>query len=86
MRPEKVEFAEGPSGEGCSLRGTVRQVVYQGTSTSYTVGTAAGSDVVVFLQNAASSASVAAEGEQVWLTWRAEHSYALAGGSAPREE
>ncbi len=86
VRPEKIEFAEQPAAEGCSLRGTVRQVVYQGTSTSYTVSTAAGSDVVVFLQNAASSASVAAEGEQVWLTWRAQHSYALADRPAPRDE
>ena len=78
VRPEKIELADTPSTTGCSLHGTVRQVVYQGTSTSYTVATAAGTDVVVFLQNSASSASVAGEGQPVWLTWRAEHSYALA--------
>jgi spermidine/putrescine transport system ATP-binding protein len=79
VRPEKIELAARAPDQGCSLRGTIKAVVYQGTSTSYTVTTATGADVVVFLQNAASSESAAAQGQAVWLTWRVEHSYALTG-------
>ncbi len=56
VRPEKIELAAGPGpAGGCALRGTVTEVVYLGTSTSFSVRTTTGADVVVFQQNSASS-------------------------------
>ena len=76
VRPEKIDLTtERPPGEGCALRGTVAEVVYLGTSTNFSVSTTAGSDIVVFQQNSATAADVAARGDSVWLSWQPEHSY-----------
>ena len=78
VRPEKIDLATAqPAGEGCALRGTVTEVVYLGTSTNFSVSTTAGSDMVVFQQNSASAADVAARGDSVWLSWQPEHSYPI---------
>ena len=78
VRPEKIDLtADRPSGEGCVLRGTVTEVVYLGTSTNFSVTTSAGADVVVFQQNSASAANVAARGDSVWLSWNPQHSYPI---------
>ncbi|MCW2902580.1 MAG: spermidine/putrescine transporter ATPase subunit [Streptosporangiaceae bacterium] len=78
VRPEKIELSsERPDGDLCALRGTVTEVTYQGTSTSYTLMTSAGAEVVAFRQNLDSSAAMAARGEAVWLSWRPQHSYAI---------
>ena len=78
VRPEKIELTtDRPSGEGCALRGTVTEVVYLGTSTNFSVTTSAGADVVVFQQNSASAANVAARGDSVWLSWNPQHSYPI---------
>jgi spermidine/putrescine transport system ATP-binding protein len=78
VRPEKIDLATVQrAGEGCALRGTVTEVVYLGTSTNFSVSTTAGSDVVVFQQNSASAADVAARGDSVWLSWQPEHSYPI---------
>jgi spermidine/putrescine transport system ATP-binding protein len=53
-----------------------------GTSTQYTVVTGSGSELLVFVQNASDSSDIADRGQQVWLSWRPEHSLALA--SSPR--
>ena len=78
VRPEKIDLTTArPSGEGCALRGTVTEVVYLGTSTNFSVTTSAGADVVVFQQNSASAANVAARGDSVWLSWNPQHSYPI---------
>jgi spermidine/putrescine transport system ATP-binding protein len=78
VRPEKIDLLTAPpAGEGCALRGTVTEVVYLGTSTNFSVSTTAGSDMVVFQQNSASAADVAARGDSVWLSWQPEHSYPI---------
>jgi spermidine/putrescine ABC transporter ATP-binding subunit len=78
VRPEKIDLETAPpAGEGCTLRGTVTEVVYLGTSTSFSVSTTAGSDMVVFQQNSASAATVASRGDSVWLSWQPEHSYPI---------
>ena len=41
----------------------------------FSVSTTAGSDIVVFQQNSATAAEVAARGDSVWLSWQPEHSY-----------
>jgi spermidine/putrescine transport system ATP-binding protein len=84
VRPEKIELSvERPTAE-CAIRGTVADVAYLGTSTSYTVATDVGSEIVVFRQNAVSAESPAELGDDVWLSWQARHSYALErSGQAP---
>ncbi|MGF7239305.1 MAG: TOBE domain-containing protein, partial [Frankia sp.] len=79
VRPEKIQMSPAaPDGSGCRLRGTVTEVVYLGTSTTYTVVTSTGDDVTVFRQNGSDAEDIASRGQQVWLSWRPEHSYALA--------
>ncbi|MCW2907267.1 MAG: spermidine/putrescine transporter ATPase subunit [Actinomycetia bacterium] len=78
VRPEKIELAAGPGpAGGCALRGTVTEVVYLGTSTSFSVHTTTGADVVVFQQNSASADTPVGRGDEVWLTWDPQHSYPI---------
>ncbi|POM25949.1 Spermidine/putrescine import ATP-binding protein PotA [Actinomadura rubteroloni] len=78
VRPEKISLGRTRPGGGlCGVRGTVTEVVYLGTATNYNVTTSAGADVVVFRQNAASADEVAGRGDEVWLSWEPDHSYAL---------
>jgi len=80
VRPEKISIAtEHPDGDGCALRGTVSEVVYLGTSTNYTVRASTGEEIVVFEQNGSSPLSSAERGDEVWLSWRPEHSFAIGG-------
>jgi spermidine/putrescine transport system ATP-binding protein len=78
VRPEKIMMsAETPDAGLCRIRGRVSEVVYLGTSTQYAVRTTDGSDLLVFLQNASDSRDIAERGQDVWLSWRPEHSLAL---------
>jgi spermidine/putrescine transport system ATP-binding protein len=84
VRPEKILLTtEAPAPGRCAIRGTVSEVVYLGTSTQYAVQTADGSELLVFLQNASDAEDIAERGEQVWLSWRPEHSLVLAPGADP---
>ena len=79
VRPEKISITATRAEAGrCAIRGTVTEVVYLGTSTQYSVNTPDGTDLVVFVQNSSDSDDVASRGQQVWLSWRPEHSLALA--------
>jgi spermidine/putrescine transport system ATP-binding protein len=77
VRPEKITVAAEPGAAGCALRGTITEVVYLGTSTSFTVVTSTGADMVVFQQNTGSVGQVPARGSAVWLCWEPEHSYLI---------
>ena len=77
VRPEKITLGPQPGEGECRLRGTVAEVVYLGTSTSYNVLTSTGAEVTVFVQNADSSDELAARGQDVWLSWEPRHSYAI---------
>lgn len=81
IRPEKVDLHRGvlPAGAagGSVLTGTVTEVVYHGTSTNYTVATAAGADFTVFDQNASNADDLADRGDHVCLTWAPQHSYMI---------
>jgi spermidine/putrescine transport system ATP-binding protein len=78
VRPEKIDIKLDAADCGvCRLRGTVTEVVYLGTSTSYNVLTSTGAEVTVFVQNINNADDVAARGQQVWLSWDPEHSYAI---------
>ena len=81
VRPEKITLSAAPPPAGaCALRGTVSEVVYLGTSTSYNVTMSIGAEVVVFVQNAHNASDAAGRGDAVWLSWDPAHSYAI--GSA----
>jgi len=91
VRPEKILITrDRPAAGRCAIRGRVSEVVYLGTSTQYAVKTTDGSDLLVFLQNASDSSDIAERGEDVWLSWRPEHTLALAPSAAgtptPEEE
>ncbi|HWS39352.1 MAG TPA: ABC transporter ATP-binding protein, partial [Actinoplanes sp.] len=79
VRPEKIDLHRVKPAQftGSLLTGTVTEVVYHGTSTNYTVATTAGTDFVVFDQNALDSEDVASRGERVYLSWAPQHSYPI---------
>jgi spermidine/putrescine transport system ATP-binding protein len=78
VRPEKIELSTAvPEPDRCALRGTVTEVVYLGTSTNFSVTTTTGADMVVFQQNSATAASIAARGDSIWLSWHPQHSYMI---------
>jgi spermidine/putrescine transport system ATP-binding protein len=81
VRPEKIVLTgDRPDAGRCAVRGRVTEVVYLGTATHYAIQAADGADLLVFLQNASDSQDIARRGEDVWLSWRPEHSLALAPG------
>jgi spermidine/putrescine transport system ATP-binding protein len=81
IRPEKMILSTGkPEPDRCALRGRVTEVVYLGTSTQYAVSAVDGTDLTVFLQNASDSSDIAHRGDDVWLSWRPEHTLPLAAG------
>ena len=81
VRPEKIDLHRGvppvSATGGSVLSGTVNEVVYHGTSTNYTVATAAGADFTVFDQNASNAEDLADRGDRVYLTWAPQHSYLI---------
>jgi spermidine/putrescine transport system ATP-binding protein len=81
VRPEKIDIHRGvpPTSAtgGSVLSGVVTEVVYHGTSTNYTVSTAAGADFTVFDQNASNADDLADRGDRVFLTWAPQHSYVI---------
>jgi spermidine/putrescine transport system ATP-binding protein len=89
VRPEKMALhaAGDPPPDGqCALRCTVAEVVYLGTSTSYSVVTDGGARVSVYRQNAATvPGEEVAMGQVGWLSWPPEHSYVLGTGTTAKE-
>ena len=79
VRPEKIDLhlTHAAATGDCVISGVVTEVVYHGTSTNYTVKTAACPDVVIFDQNASSAEDVAGRGDTVFLTWSSQHSYPI---------
>jgi spermidine/putrescine transport system ATP-binding protein len=84
VRPEKIHIStQVPGPDECALRGTVAEVVYLGTATNFNVTTSTGAEVVVFVQNASAVGQDGSDGirrgDDVWLTWDKQHSYAIGG-------
>jgi spermidine/putrescine transport system ATP-binding protein len=92
VRPEKIGLSlgrpyAGPPepppelpNEHCLLRGKVTEVVYLGTATNFNITTSTGAEVVVFMQNAASTDTTATSvrrDDAVWLSWQPQYSYAI---------
>ena len=71
VRPEKIRLGKDvPDANVSRIRGTVREVVYLGTTTHYTVRTVDDTDIVVFQQNSSDAEHLADHGDTVWLSWR----------------
>ncbi len=86
VRPEKISISHAQPDPGrCMLHGQVHEVIYVGTSTQYVVRASDDVSMMVFVQNSDSSSDVAAQGDRVWLSWRPEHSLALAASPADAE-
>ncbi|MEY9214014.1 ABC transporter ATP-binding protein [Thermobifida halotolerans] len=80
VRPEKIHLGvEKPNETLSRIHGTVREVVYLGSTTHYTVRTVDDTEIVVFQQNSSDASNLAERGDTVWLSWRPEHSYVLPG-------
>jgi spermidine/putrescine transport system ATP-binding protein len=82
VRPEKIRISHAvPGPSGCALRGTVTEVVYLGTATTFNVTASTGAEVVVFVQNASAAGQEASDsigrGDDVWLSWETPYSYAI---------
>lgn len=78
VRPEKMSFRSERPDTGCALRGTVKEVVYQGTSTHFIVMAAPDRELIVYSQNDALDGGSICAGDRIWLVWDVEHSYQLA--------
>jgi len=97
VRPEKIRMLgpqEEPAPKECSLTGHVRDVVYLGANTRYTVELDLGGELVVLAQNLSRSSMEALEvrGKPVRLAWDRQHNRKIsrseggAGPSGPGEE
>jgi putative spermidine/putrescine transport system ATP-binding protein len=75
IRPEKIRMSEGGDGEA----GVVREVVYLGAVTRYTVDLDSGGELTVVRQNLETSSQEALEdqGKRVRLLWSPEHTYEI---------
>ncbi|HZY76444.1 MAG TPA: ABC transporter ATP-binding protein [Jatrophihabitantaceae bacterium] len=79
VRPEKIILTESEPAPGrCALRGRVAEVVYLGSSTQYAVRLSDGTELSVYVQNSSDSSDIADRDQDVWLSWRPEHTLALA--------
>lgn len=82
IRPEKVRLAAPDAapapGDGlCVAEGTVREVVYLGSSTHTVVDLDAGTSLTVAHPNADALDSLERRGTRVTLSWRRDHLVAL---------
>jgi spermidine/putrescine ABC transporter ATP-binding subunit len=83
VRPEKISLSSERPGDGrCAIRGHVVEVVYLGSSTNYAIRTPQGTELAVYVQNASDASDIASRDDDVWLSWRPEHSLALAESAA----
>jgi len=98
IRPEKIRLApleEHPTPEESTATGVVREVVYVGAFTRYTVDLDGGGELVVMQQNLTMSSMevLQARGQRVRLIWERQHNRAIAqtgesvqGAQEKREE
>jgi spermidine/putrescine transport system ATP-binding protein len=76
IRPEKMTMTLERPASGSVLRAKIREVVYLGTSTNYSVATALG-ELVVYQLNAGDDLIAPERGAEVWVGWPSQHAYQL---------
>ena len=86
VRPEKIRIvaADVPVGEGdCSVTGTIREIVYFGAQTQYSVAVSPHRNLLVVTQNVSTSATdaEAQRGREVRLVWQRDQTMALSSSS-----
>jgi len=89
IRPEKIELL-GPGADTAGLHtesGRVVDVSYAGSVTRFTVQLESGERLQVVRQNveSASEGAPAAQGNEVLVGWRPEHTAAVGGKSTKQE-
>ena len=81
VRPEKLRLHSAAPAADASVNvigpGRITDVSFIGVSTQYTVAVPGSDDVQVFAQNV-EAGPAAREGDEVWLSWLAEHTFGLA--------
>ena len=82
IRPEKIKLTDVnaiPQNGECSATGVVKEVVYVGASTRYTVELESGAPLVVMQQNLDQSSMQALQvkGRSVRLSWSREHNRSI---------
>ncbi|WP_017793634.1 ABC transporter ATP-binding protein [Leucobacter salsicius] len=81
VRPEKLRLHREPPAVDAGVNvvgpGRITDVSFIGVSTQYTVSIPGSDDVQVFAQNV-EAGPAAREGDEVWLSWLAEHTFGLA--------
>jgi spermidine/putrescine transport system ATP-binding protein len=90
VRPEKIRLqsdGEGPGGMN-RLAGRVVDASYLGVSTSYIIEARSGSRMTVYEQNVerTSHGSLHRPGDDVFLSWSPDHTFAVADDGAPAIE
>ena len=90
VRPEKIRLqsdGDGPAGMN-RLAGRVVDASYLGVSTSYIVESLSGSRLTVYEQNVerTSHGSLHRPGDDVFLSWSPDHTFAVADDGAPAAE
>ncbi|HEY2311392.1 MAG TPA: ABC transporter ATP-binding protein [Gaiellaceae bacterium] len=77
VRPEKIRMTDEHDGDG--QPGTVKEVVYLGMVTRYTVDLDGGGSLSVVRQNLETSSqdALSEQGKRVRLSWRPEHTYEI---------
>jgi putative spermidine/putrescine transport system ATP-binding protein len=77
VRPEKIRMSDEHDGEG--EPGTVKEVVYLGMVTRYTVDLDGGGTLSVVRQNLETSSqdALSEQGKRVRLSWRPDHTYEI---------
>lgn len=80
VRPEKLHLQRLSDGEPSDRNAVQARVVtstYVGVSTAYGCEAADGSKIDVYVQNLSTSDRSVSVGEQVWLSWHPEHTFAV---------
>ena len=91
VRPEKIHVLEEhePAGPGAhSETGRIRDVVYVGMVTRYSVDLDEGGELMVVRQNLETTSSevLEARGQRVRLEWRPEHTYVIETGEEEEQD
>lgn len=88
VRPEKLRLHQSAPADDASLNvigpGRIADVSFIGVSTQYTVVVPGAGEVQVFAQNV-EAGPAAHQGDEVWLSWLAEHTFGLADDPAETE-
>jgi spermidine/putrescine transport system ATP-binding protein len=93
VRPEKLRIlaledgASGATTDLNAIEGTVLDSSYMGVSTQYLIATPYDHRLIVYAQNleTAGASEVLADGQRVYLTWKPQHTFVIAGDDATKD-